>query len=431
MANFAFAILFSVTFATGLFAQTSSAETNVDRQARIDELTKRIDEQVATTRDLNKQGGDIQSQIDALKREREYLQQQMEKTAIRQTELVKQMADTEIRIQQQKDALGNAMAEAYVQESISPIEMIASSDSIGDYIDQQTMNEVVRDKLSTSITEVKNLKIKLLAQQQEMKRIAGDQYNESLALEGKQADQQKMLVAATSQSGKLEQITKQMAEERAGLQRQQQASIANTMGGAEQVSPGTVSKPVVVISEPAPIIVTPTPAPQSPVAPSTPTPTTPAPTPTTPTPAPVPEQVVLPNGGYPSYLQNCYVDQYALSYGIDPWGYGCRQCVSYTAWKVFQKTGQAAMYWGNAKDWPASATRVGYESGPTPRAGSVGVMTGGPYGHVVWVESVNDDGTINISQYNYWLPNKSNGGWGWYSEFRNVSPWAYQVYIYV
>lgn len=415
----AFFILISTTILTGLFSQASSAETNTERQAKIDELTKKIDEQVASTRALNQQGSDIKSQIDALKRERDYLQLKIDKTKNRQAELVNEIADTEIRIAQQKEVLGQLMADAYISETISPIEMLASSNSIGDYIDRQTFNKIMQDTLSSSINEVNRLQKSLANQQNEMKRISGEQHNQALALDGKKAEQTKMLIATNSSSSRLTEITTEMANERRSLQQQQQQSMASVMGGAAMVTPGTISRPV----QPSPIS---PPAPTTPATPSTPV--SPTPPPHQPT---APPPVVLPNGGYPGYLQDCFVDSNALSYGFDPWGYGCRQCVSYTAWKVLQKTGRAPIYWGNAKDWPASARRVGYGTGSTPRAGSVGVMTGGPYGHVVWVEGVNANGTINISQYNYWLPGKSNGGWGWYSEFQNVSPAAYQVYIYV
>jgi hypothetical protein len=306
----------------------------------------------------------------------------------------------------------------YVGETISPIEMLASSNSIADYVDQATFREIVRDKLYSSISEVKRLKSSLAQQQEEMKRIAGEQQNQAVALDGKKAEQAKMLIATNGSSSKLTEMTAEMAAERKALQQQQQSSTAAAMGTATMVSPGTVSQPV----QPTPVA-PPPPSPPQPTTPSTPTPPPPAPTP--------PPPVVLPNGGYPGYLQNCFVDANALSYGFDPWGYGCRQCVSYTAWKVLQKTGRAPMYWGNAKDWPNSARRVGYRTGKQPREQSVAVMTTGPYGHVAWVESINPNGTLNISQYNYWLPNKPNGGWGWYSEFSGVSPSTYQEYIYV
>ena len=54
---------------------------------------------------------------------------------------------------------------------------------------------------------------------------------------------------------------------------------------------------------------------------------------------------------------------------------------------------------------------------------AVGVLYDGPYGHTAWVESVNPNGTINISHYNV--------GWsGEYSEWYNLSPTFFQEYIY-
>lgn len=35
-----------------------------------------------------------------------------------------------------------------------------------------------------------------------------------------------------------------------------------------------------------------------------------------------------------------------------------------------------------------------------PRAGAAAVIMGGAYGHVMYVESVNGDGTITVSDYN-------------------------------
>ena len=51
----------------------------------------------------------------------------------------------------------------------------------------------------------------------------------------------------------------------------------------------------------------------------------------------------------------------------------------------------------------------------------------GQYGHVVWVEAVNGDGTVDISQYNYY--NAGGPGWGNYSRMR-VSQYTYDYYIY-
>ena len=91
------------------------------------------------------------------------------------------------------------------------------------------------------------------------------------------------------------------------------------------------------------------------------------------------------------------------------------------------------MYWGNAVQWPASAQAAGYQTGSTPRPNSVGVIMYDAnhnllqYGHVVWIEAVNDDGTVDVSQYNYF--DAGGPGWGNYSKMR-VSASTYDTYIY-
>ncbi len=61
---------------------------------------------------------------------------------------------------------------------------------------------------------------------------------------------------------------------------------------------------------------------------------------------------------------------------------------------------------GNAKSWLANAKASGYVTGKEPAVRSAVVMTGPTgamrrYGHVAYVNSINDDGTITISEMNY------------------------------
>lgn len=93
---------------------------------------------------------------------------------------------------------------------------------------------------------------------------------------------------------------------------------------------------------------------------------------------------------------NCPQDNLRYSfYG----GYVC-QCVSYTGWKVYERYNIRISAWGNANQWHNTARKLGYTVDHVPEAGSVAITTGGPYGHAMWVEKVNDNGTINLSEYN-------------------------------
>lgn len=54
---------------------------------------------------------------------------------------------------------------------------------------------------------------------------------------------------------------------------------------------------------------------------------------------------------------------------------------------------------GNANTWGTKAAAQGFTVNNTPSPGAIGVAKG--YMHVVYVESVNPDGSVNISEQNY------------------------------
>lgn len=78
--------------------------------------------------------------------------------------------------------------------------------------------------------------------------------------------------------------------------------------------------------------------------------------------------------------------------------YACGQCT----WYAKSKRPDLPNRLGNGGQWVASAAALGFATGSTPRAGAIGEQPG----HVVYVESVNKNGTVNISEMNY------NGGVG-------------------
>lgn len=109
-------------------------------------------------------------------------------------------------------------------------------------------------------------------------------------------------------------------------------------------------------------------------------------------------------------------------------GYVC-QCTSYAGWKAQEYFDIYISSWGDAKNWGNTASRLGYvvDNNPTPH--SIAYSTSGIYGHVMWVESVNANGTINLSEYNN--PSSSKSGLpGDFGARYNVNPAAYR-YIHL
>lgn len=82
------------------------------------------------------------------------------------------------------------------------------------------------------------------------------------------------------------------------------------------------------------------------------------------------------------------------------------QCTWYVA-NRWAANGTPIDFGGNGKNWFANARASGYVTGSEPAPRAAVVITGNGsrsmrlYGHVAYVESINDDGTINISEYNF------------------------------
>lgn len=89
-------------------------------------------------------------------------------------------------------------------------------------------------------------------------------------------------------------------------------------------------------------------------------------------------------------------------------GYVYRNCTDWVAWKVQGYLGKSPKGLGHAKFWDDNAPTKGYMISKIPEPGDAAVWNSGDYGHVSFVESVNPDMTVNVSEYN----NKLDGTFG-------------------
>lgn len=318
---------------------------------------------------LNAQAQTLQSELAGLAAEKATIQAQLDLSQAKYDKLVHDIAETEQKIIDNKDALGQIIADMYVDGTISPLEMLASSKNIGDYVDQQEYRSSIQSNLSQTIEKIDTLKKQLETQKKDVELVLADQKSQRDALSTKEAEQAKLLADTQGQEASYQQLSSERNSQVSSLRAQQAAELAararSTGGGYTTSSDGS-------------------------------------------------------NGGYPSLWANSPQDTL-----VDSWGMYNRECVSYVAFKVAQRYGNMP-YWGgrgNANQWPSNARAAGIPTGTTPRAGAVGVVSSGSYGHVAWVESVNGDGTINISHYNVnW-----NGN---YAVWSHLDPSFFDTYIY-
>lgn len=334
---------------------------------QINAIENQIDGYQSEASKLSQAGDSLKNTIGKLQAQQDTIQAQITLSKTKYDQLVAQIKETEEKIVRNQTVLEETIGDLYVSNSVSPIEMLASSKNIGDYLDQQEYRSGIRDRVESAINEIKDLKKSLEKKKDAQKKVLDDQKAQKKALVDKQAEQASILAQTQNNEAAFRGLISKQNGQISSLRAQQAAANASRLSssGGGRVVAGDPSR-----------------------------------------------------GGYPSYL--AFAPQDSV---VDPWGMYNRECVSYTAWKVQQRHGYMP-YWGgrgNANEWPANARAAGIRTGSTPRVGSVAVMSGGYYGHVAWVESVSG-GTITVSQYNW-------GVRGEYTEM-TVSASAFDTYIY-
>ncbi len=97
-------------------------------------------------------------------------------------------------------------------------------------------------------------------------------------------------------------------------------------------------------------------------------------------------------------------------------------------WYVFNKRASMgkgiSTYWWHARNWANGAIKDGYTVNRTPAYGAIAQTSDGYYGHVAFVERVNGDGTILVSEMNYAT------GVGVIS-YRTLNQWQVSRYVFI
>lgn len=316
-------------------------------QAQADVLRKQADTLANKLAELSSQKAAVQAQVDA--------------SQVQYNQLQEQIKQTEQKIKDNQEALGTILADLYVDGSISPLEMLASSKNIGDYVDKQTFRSSMRDTLTKTIDDIKKLKVKLEADKQSVKDVLDKQTAQRNSLAILEQQQQQILTQTRGEEAAYQQqaaSVKSQLESVAAQQRAYYQSLLASGGG---------------------------------------------------------NSGVVGSFQYDNWSgnQGCGASGYPFcgpqdSYA-DPWGLYNRECVSYVAWALSARFGRYVGNFGgagNAYQWPSTApqnsgaVRV-YDPQPgdaviLPQSGNFA-----PLGHAMIVESASGD-WVHVSQYNFY-----------------------------
>lgn len=343
-----------------------SNSVSADRySAQINSLQAQVNQLQAKAGELHQQAGSLQAAVDAITADKNTIQAQLDLSQAKYDQLTNDIAANKKKMADNQAALGGIMADLYVDGKISPLEMLASSKNVGEYMDKHEYRSAVSDKLTQTIDTINKLKAQLEADQKSVEKVLDDQKTQTAALAAKQAEQQQLLDQTRGEEAAYQQQVANTKAQMAQVAAQQRAALAAATNGGRNNAGSVGAFQFRNYSGNMGC-----------------------------------------SGGYP------YCG--AQDSSIDPWGLYNRECVSYAAWSASNRFGKNVMNFagqGNAYQWPSSTTRMGATTDQTPEVGSVAILPPSgfsPIGHAMVVEAVLDGGWVHVSQYNF-------GGTGEYS----------------
>ena len=312
-----------------------------------DEQIRALSEQNATKQQaanqLAAQAASYQDAVDKLTTQINNLRQAILDNQHQSNQLQQQIDEQQAELAHQKQILGINIKTIYLEGQISTLEILAASKDLSEFVDKQQYRNSVQSKIKRTVEKITELKLELEQKQRQIQVLIKEQEAQQAQLAADHNQQYELLSYTEGQKAAFNQQIRNNQSKISELRRAQAIENARLFGGGQIIQTSRCDI-------------------------------------------------------YPQGWCNAPMDSI-----VDTWGMFNRECVSWTAYRV-AASGRYMPYWGgrgNANQWDDNAIASGIPVDRNPRVGDVGVSNIGYYGHTVYVEAVNGDGTIAVSQFNH------------------------------
>ena len=288
-----------------------------------------------------------------------------------------EIAATEAKLLAEQEALAEVLVNMHFEGDAEPIAILAGSTSISDLAEKRARADVVKQQISATAEKIKTTKVQLEEDKARVELLLEQQENAKAELESTRSEQRYLVQKYQDDAASYAAAAEAAKEAQREAERIEQESHPELYRGSSYTGDNTY-----------------------------------------------PWQSDCPQ------RQDDYITYWEDAWGVHKiGGYVC-ECVSYAGWKAYETFGIAAA-WGNAYSWDDGARAAGYTVDHNPAPDTIGQIDGYPYGHVFWVESVNSDGSINVTEYNNYYATYLYSGDSHYGDFgsRRISAselWQYK-----
>lgn len=233
----AFALLFLS------FAAVVSMSTNVEAddvqvlQAETTRLEQEIAENEAYIQELQQQANTLQVKINQLDAEILGEQKKIELTENNIRELEHEIEETERELERQKDILRHALITLYKEGNITTIELLASSESYTDFINQQEYLSRIKDQIHDSAKKVEELKLELEEEKAKQDELLLELESRRDQLASKRNEQNRLLEQTQGEEARYQSIVADLQKQKEAAEAALNAYLASLINNSVSLGP--------------------------------------------------------------------------------------------------------------------------------------------------------------------------------------------------
>lgn len=333
------AIIGVLTMFVSVFAVSLPRPARADQfDEQIASLKKKVQDTQAAADSKSAEVNTLKGKLASIDADISAAQQQLDLTNLEIKKTEATIDQTNKDMERQKAILKDNLRMIYKSGDVSPIEVLASSKNLSDFVAQQQYLGSIKKKVDENLKKIDDLKKQLADKKDQLNAQSTQQKDVVDKIASKRSEQQDLLAKTQGEESNYKKIIAEDNSKIADLRKQQAAIISSYSSNVKYGG----------------------------------------------------------SGGYP------WAGAPFPNSIPDPWGMYQRQCVSYTAWKVASTGRYMPYWGGrgNASQWPGNARAAGIPVDGNPRVGDVAINTSGYYGHAMYVESILGNGKVRVSQYN-------------------------------
>lgn len=208
-------------------------------QDEISQIEEKIKQNEAIVHELEHQAVTLEKKIRQYEIQIANTQNKIEATNLKIQKLSVEIDDAEQELERQKGILAESIRQLYKQGDVTTIEMLASSDSYSDFVNQQEYMARMKIAIQDSANKVEDLKNKLEDDHKQQQSLKADLESQQTELSTQRNGQQQLLEETKGQEAKYQQLVEDLKQQQQAAEAALAAALASGSFKAAPVGPVT------------------------------------------------------------------------------------------------------------------------------------------------------------------------------------------------